>query len=90
MDHANRVDLKSIVEKLSDKYDFATNISGYKPGGSDHSPFLSKKVPAVFLHTGTHPYYHKPSDTPEKLNYSGLSQVAKLGLEILVEIDKNN
>lgn len=84
------VDLKGIVSELSSKYNFATNIAGYKPGGSDHSPFLSKKIPAVFLHTGTHPYYHKPTDTPDRLNYTGLARVAQLALEILVSIDKIN
>lgn len=83
------VDLKSVVGGLASKYSFATSISGYKPGGSDHSPFLSKSVPAVFLHTGTHPYYHKPTDTPDRLNYPGLAQVAKLAVEILLAVDKN-
>lgn len=82
------IDLKSIVGELSTKYPFAKNISGYKPGGSDHAPFYNKGIPVVFLHTGTHPYYHKPSDTPEKLNYDGLVSVSKLALEILIQADK--
>lgn len=83
-------DLKHIVDKLSNKYPFGKHISGYKPGGSDHAPFYKKGVPIVFLHTGSHPHYHRTSDTPEKLNYQGLVCIARLALEILVEIDKDN
>jgi len=35
-------------------------------------------VPAVHLFTGAHADYHKPSDTPEKVNYDGLRRVADL------------
>jgi Zn-dependent M28 family amino/carboxypeptidase len=84
------IDLKNIVQKLSSKYTFANNISGYKPGGSDHAPFYNKRIPIVFLHTGSHSNYHRPSDTPDKLNYEGLVSVAKLAFEILLEIDSSN
>jgi len=33
------------------------------PGGSDHTPFLTRGVPAFFLFsTGSHPDYHQPED----------------------------
>ena len=33
------------------------------PGGSDHTPFLTRGVPAFFLFsTGSHPNYHQPED----------------------------
>lgn len=86
--YTGAVNLKDIVSGLTSKYTFAKNISGYRPGGSDHAPFYNKGIPVVFLHTGSHPHYHKPSDTPEKLNYTGLTNVAKLALEILIEADK--
>lgn len=81
------IDLKSIVNDLSSKYSFSNNISGYRPGGSDHGPFYKKGIPVVFLHTGLHSNYHKPSDTSEKLNYNGLALVSKLAFEILIKID---
>jgi hypothetical protein len=49
------------------------------PGGqSDHTSFQMKKIPAVHLFTGSHADWHKPSDTPDKLNYEGLGRVADL------------
>ena len=86
-EYTNNVDLKSIVKNLSSKYPFANNISGYRPGGSDHAPFYRKGIPVVFLHTGSHPHYHQTSDTADKLNYDGLVLVSKLALEILLNIN---
>lgn len=81
--------IKSIVENLRPKYPFANNISGYRPGGSDHAPFYNKGIPVVFLHTGTHKYYHTTSDTPDRLNYSGVEKVSRFAFEILVNIDSS-
>lgn len=86
--YTSTINLKDIVDKLSNKYGFAKNISGYRPGGSDHAPFFNSGVPVVFLHTGSHPNYHKTTDTPEKLNYSGMVDITKLAIEIVFNIDK--
>ena len=45
---------------------------------SDHWPFLTKGVPALFVHTGLHPDYHTLRDQPETLNYEKMSQVVRL------------
>ena len=36
---------------------------------SDHYNFASKGVPIVFFFDGIHKDYHKPGDTPDKINY---------------------
>jgi acetylornithine deacetylase/succinyl-diaminopimelate desuccinylase-like protein len=48
------------------------------PGGtgpSDHDSFYRKKVPVLFLYTGTHPEYHKPTDVPEKIDVPGMKKM---------------
>ena len=45
---------------------------------SDHWPFLTQGVPALFVHTGLHPDYHTLDDQPEALNYEKMSQVVRL------------
>ena len=45
---------------------------------SDHWPFLSNDIPVLFFHTGLHPDYHRPTDTPEKINYSKMEKVVRL------------
>ncbi|HTF57465.1 MAG TPA: M28 family peptidase, partial [Planctomycetota bacterium] len=45
---------------------------------SDYSPFRLKKVPFVFLSTGTPWYYHTPEDDIERLDFAKMEGVADL------------
>jgi len=45
---------------------------------SDQWPFLQKGIPALFIHTGEHPDYHRPSDTADKINYPKMEKIVKL------------
>jgi hypothetical protein len=47
-------------------------------GRSDHMSFYNKKIPALHFFTGTHPDYHRPTDTWEKLNIDGIAKVSEL------------
>jgi S1-C subfamily serine protease len=68
---------------------FALQLNEDGFGPSDHSSFYSKKVPVLFFFTGTHNDYHKPSDTYEKINYSGLNRVVGYVTAIVRSIDGN-
>lgn len=52
-------------------------------GPSDHLSFAIKKVPVLFLFTGLHTDYHRPTDTPDKINYDGLAQVVDFAAELV-------
>ena len=43
---------------------------------TDTEGFAKKKVPTLAVSTGLHPSYHKPSDTPEKIDYDGLDRIS--------------
>ncbi len=43
---------------------------------SDHVSFLNAGIPAIHLFTGAHTDYHRTSDTADKLDAAGLSDVA--------------
>lgn len=43
---------------------------------SDHWTFFEAGVPSLYLHTGLHDDYHRPSDDVEKLNIEGIRQVS--------------
>ena len=45
---------------------------------SDHYNFAKKGVPIIFYFNGTHADYHRPTDTPDKINYSLLAKRAQL------------
>jgi Peptidase family M28 len=52
---------------------------------SDSVPF-SPHVPTIFLSTGDHADYHKPTDTEEKIDYEQLSRAIRLTLAIVDEV----
>lgn len=45
---------------------------------SDHYNFARKGVPIIFYFDGIHKDYHKPSDTPDKINYDLMAKRAQL------------
>ena len=59
-------------DQVSLKPDFSETFS---IGGSDHTSFLSRKIPALFFFTGLHADYHKPSDTWEKIEPAPYGQL---------------
>ncbi|HEV2884028.1 MAG TPA: M20/M25/M40 family metallo-hydrolase [Pyrinomonadaceae bacterium] len=64
------------------------NEDGFGP--SDHSSFYAKQIPVLFIWTGTHEDYHKPSDTADKINYEGEVQILRLVARIVNDIDQND
>jgi aminopeptidase YwaD len=42
---------------------------------SDHAPFISAGIPAVFFFTGLHEDYHAPGDDIQKIDFEGLAEV---------------
>lgn len=45
---------------------------------SDHYNFARKGVPIIFYFDGIHKDYHRPSDTPDKINYDLMEKRARL------------
>jgi Zn-dependent M28 family amino/carboxypeptidase len=66
-------------------FDLTLNEDGYGP--SDHSSFYAKKVPVLFIWTGTHEDYHKPSDTADKINYEDESHILSFVTRIIRSVD---
>ncbi|MFN4242088.1 MAG: M28 family peptidase [Tepidisphaerales bacterium] len=55
-------------------------------GPSDHASFAARKIPVLFLFTGLHNDYHRPSDTPSTLNYDGMQRVTDVAERILTQL----
>lgn len=45
---------------------------------SDHYNFAKNNVPIIFYFNGTHPDYHQPSDTVEKIDFATMEKRARL------------
>ena len=56
-------------------YNLAIDSSGVGP--SDHTSFYLKDIPVLFLFTGTHNDYHKPSDDADKINIEGTKNIVQ-------------
>jgi hypothetical protein len=59
---------KAVLEQAQKEAPFKIESS---PGGyssSDHTSFVTKKIPVLFFFSGLHSDYHKPSDTWDKIN----------------------
>jgi hypothetical protein len=69
------------------RFKFQLNDDGFGP--SDHSSFYAKNIPVLFFFTGTHLDYHKPSDTPNKINYDGERQIIDFVTRLTKAIDQN-
>ncbi len=59
-------------------------------GDSDHRSFEALGIPAVNFYTGRIPDTHKPTDTPDKLDYDKAAQIARLVYEIAMELANRN
>jgi len=60
------------------------------PGGyssSDHTSFVTKRIPVLFFFSGLHSDYHKPSDTWEKINAAGAAHLLDLVSNVALRID---
>jgi len=71
-----------VLEKLNSNHHLtlATTKSGF--GASDHSSFYAADIPVLFLFTGAHEDYHRPSDTADRIDYSGMSKVVTFGADL--------
>ncbi len=79
-------DLHNISEEVNTKYcnvelDYTYNDENdpnrfyYR---SDHYNFAKNNIPVIFYFNGTHEDYHRPTDTPDKIEYDLLENRARL------------
>jgi hypothetical protein len=53
-------------------------------GRSDHASFSARNIPVTFLFGGFSPYYHKPTDTMDGINFSKIANAARLDYLVLM------
>ncbi|MGX5817612.1 M20/M25/M40 family metallo-hydrolase [Chitinophaga lutea] len=60
---------------------FFTDAAGR--GGSDHNSFYVAGVPVLFLHTGGHDDYHKPTDDADKVDTKAEEGILRLAVQLI-------
>ncbi|MBK7860814.1 MAG: M28 family peptidase [Archangiaceae bacterium] len=64
------------------------NNSGDGYGPSDQMPFYTAGLPVLHFFTGAHSDYHKPSDTSDKLTYSGAAKVGEVVTQVALALQE--
>ena len=57
--------------QLADNMKIKYSLDSSGIGPSDHTSFYLKDIPVLFLFTGAHQEYHKPTDDANLINYEG-------------------
>ncbi len=53
---------------------------------SDITSFVARRIPGLFLWTGFHEDYHRPTDTADKINYAGEVRIVNLTAQATVDL----
>ena len=67
-------------------FHFENSFNG--EGSSDHTSFVSEKIPALFFFSGLHSDYHRPSDTWDKINAPDAARLLNLVGKVALELDE--
>lgn len=78
--------LEDVVDDATKGKNFDLRKRAGGTGPSDHDSFYRKRVPVLFLYTGTHRDYHRPTDTPDKIDYHGMARIVDLVQELTAEL----
>lgn len=62
-------------------FDLVLNEDPYQP--TDVSSFNGAGVPSLTFFTGAHAEYHRPTDTPDLINYEGIVRVSELATTVV-------
>jgi membrane-associated protease RseP (regulator of RpoE activity) len=77
---------KSVLEQAEKDAPFKFESS---PGGyssSDHTSFVTKKIPVLFFFSGLHSDYHKPSDTWDKINGASAARLLDMVENVALQL----
>jgi hypothetical protein len=77
---------KSVLDQAEKdvRFKFESSPGGYS--SSDHTSFVSKKIPVLFFFSGLHSDYHKPSDTWDKINGPSAAKLLDMIENVAVQL----
>jgi len=81
-------ELRPLVAQAAVGSTLEPSYSGDGYGPSDHTSFYAAGIPVLMFFTGPHEDYHRPSDTPDKINAEGLEKVARLVFRTASRLDE--
>jgi hypothetical protein len=80
----------AVVDSAAAKYPRA-NVNKVMGKGayfhrSDQANFWNAGIPVMFMFTGEHADYHKPTDTPDKINFDRMQEIGRFVFHMMVEL----
>jgi hypothetical protein len=75
-----------LIDSINKKYDFQLRKVASGMGPSDQMSFYEKKMPVFFFFTNDHADYHRPSDTADKINVSGMRRIVDMTEDLAVHL----
>ena len=77
---------KAVLEQAQKDAPFKIEYSAGGYASSDHTSFVTKKIPVLFFFSGLHSDYHKPSDTWDKINAPSAARLLDLVGNVAVQL----
>jgi len=77
---------KPLLEQASGKSDLELEYSAGGYAASDHTSFVTRKIPVLFFFSGLHSDYHKPSDTWDKINAGDAAALLNLVSDVTLQL----
>jgi hypothetical protein len=77
---------KPLLERAAKEHSFQVDYSKETHSSSDHTSFASKQIPVLFFFSGLHSDYHKPSDTWDKINGEGATQLLAMAGDVATSL----
>lgn len=77
---------KSVLEQAQKDTPFKIEYSAGGYASSDHTSFVTKKIPVLFFFSGLHSDYHKPSDTWDKINAPSAARLLDMVSNVAIQL----
>jgi hypothetical protein len=84
--HGTAKPFEAMIGTAAKEFGFVLSSKASGRGPSDHSSFNDKGIPVLFVWTGTHPDYHRPTDTPDKINIAGMRRIADASQTLITKL----
>jgi aminopeptidase YwaD len=77
---------KAVLDQAQKEAPFKIEYSAGGYSSSDHTSFVTKKIPVLFFFSGLHSDYHKPSDTWDKINGASAARLLDMVESVAVQL----
>jgi hypothetical protein len=81
--HGTANSFKKLLDDAAKKHCFALSRRASGKGPSDHTSFCLKQIPVLFVWTGEHPQYHRPTDTADLVPIAGVRRVVDFSEDVI-------